>query len=217
MKRMTSTLLVVAFSFSTLARVGPPRSIYGVYQTCPFHCRTIKINSNHTFEYRLNGDLYHDERYKGTWVFVGRNKLRATSPIERSPLKVIEKPRPDAGDYSVLVLDPNVGVVPGAVISGRGNQGPFAVKTDQTGIVHIPRCREFKLTLNHYTGTHRIRNSSAREFVVQLNGDQIVNRAIDETWLVESGRLYVAGQDGTFDKNYWSDRLSNKEAFKIFH
>lgn len=218
MKRVIFTSLVVALLSLAVVSAGIAQqpTIYGAYQDCPFHCRTIRINPNHTFEYRLNGDLYNDQRYKGTWRFIGRNKLKANSPVDRSPLKVVEKPRAGATDYSVLVLDPNGAIVSGAIISGRDNQRSFSIVTNEEGPVHVPRCREFELSLNHYRGSHRILNSSAREFVVILYVDQVVNRAIDETWLIEGNRLYTAAEDGTFDRSYWLDKLSTNEARKIF-
>ncbi len=211
MKRVLTSLFGVAIlSFvlvpASIATQQP--GIYGAYRDCPFHCRTIKINPNHTFEYRLNGDVYNDEHYKGTWKFVGRNKLKANSAVDRTPLKVIEKPGVGVDSYSVLVLDPNGAIVSGAVISGRTGRRSFSVTTNDTGPIQIPKCREFKLVLNHYRGRHRILNLRARQFMVMLYIDQIVNRAIDETWLIEGNRLYVAADDGTFDKNYWLEKLS---------
>ena len=218
MKRVVTTLFgaaILSFTFASVSVAQQP-TIYGTYRDCPFHCRTVRINPNHTFEYRLNGDLYNDERYKGTWKFVGHNKLKANSPVDRTPLKVIEKPKANGAYYSVLVLDPNGAIVSGAVISGLTDRRPFSVTTNDGGPIQIPKCREFNVAFNHYRGRHRILNPEARQFVVILYVDQIVNRAIDETWLIEGNRLYVAADDGTFDKNYWLDKLSSQEARKSF-
>jgi hypothetical protein len=104
---MKLTLLPVAILVLTVGAVADAQSIYGSFQDCPFHCRTIKINRNHTFLYRLNGDLYNDERHSGTWTLVGRNKLHASSRLNRSRLQVMEQRGNQRNDYSIIVLDVN--------------------------------------------------------------------------------------------------------------
>ena len=104
MKFVTLTVLLSVITIISAAFAQQP-TIFGVYQDCPFHCRTIKINPDHTFEYRLNGDLYNDERYKGRWEFISRNKIKATRSPDRSPLQVKEKPGKNADYFSVVVIE----------------------------------------------------------------------------------------------------------------
>jgi hypothetical protein len=44
----------------------------------------------------------------------------------------------------------------------------------------------------------------------------MANWAINEIWLVDGNRLYIAADDGTFDRTRWLDRLSNEQARKVF-
>jgi hypothetical protein len=219
MKQMRFTLLNVAFfllfaCFSQSYAQSP--SIYGAYQTCPFHCETIKINSDFTFEYRVNGDLFNDERYKGTWKFVGRNKIRATSPEDHSNLQVIEKISNRANDFLITVVDPRGAIVQGAEISGIANGSTFKIMTNDEGVAYIPQCQQFEITFSGYRGVHKVMNQKADEFFVTLTFKQIASRVIDQTWLIEGNRLYVAAPDGSFDKQFWFDKLSEKKARKIF-
>ena len=213
---MKLTLLPVAILVLTVGTVADAQSIYGSFQDCPFHCRTIKINRSHTFIYRLNGDLYNDERHSGTWTLVGRNKLHASSPLNRSRLQVMEQRGNERNDYSIIVLDVNGAVVKGAVISGRADGRTFSLTTDDSGFVRVPKCYEFRVAFLDYRGKHRIRNSSSRQFTITLTVDQMANWAINETWLVEGNRLYIAADDGTFDRARWLDRLPNEQARKLF-
>ena len=213
---MRLALLPVAIFIRAAASIAEAQSIYGVFQDCPFHCRTIKINRNGTFVYRLNGDLYNDQRHSGTWTLVDRNKLHASSSLNRSALQVIEKRRSDSANYLVSVLDPNGAGVKGAVIAGRLGRNRFSVTTDDAGQAQIPKCHEFRLAFSDYRGKHGVLNPAAREFTVILTLDQMENWAINETWLIEGNRLYIAAKDGTFDRDYWLDRLSSEQARKIF-
>ena len=211
------TLMVALLTVTVISTVLAKQStIYGAYQDCPFHCRTIRINRDYTFEYRLNGDLYNDERHKGTWKFIGRNKIRATSPPDRSPLQVTEKASKNADYFSVLAIDPNWVALQGVVDFGEANGRRFSVTTNDSGAARIPKCRQFELLFKDYRGNHRVLDSSAREFVVMLTVDQLANWVINDTWLIEGDRLYIAAEDGIFDRAYWLDKLSNEASRKIF-
>jgi hypothetical protein len=202
-------IIVAVVSFFSPA-AAQAQSIYGSYQDCPFHCRTIRINPDHTFEYRLNGDLYNDERHKGTWNFVDRKTIRATSFPPRSPLKVVERPGKYRSKLLIKVIDPNGAAVHGAIISGIANGKRFVVTTNDNGTAEIPICRAFVVSYADYRGSHRVRNASAREFEIGLTVDQIATWVINQTWLIEANRLYIAADDGTFDRTYWLAKLSPK-------
>jgi hypothetical protein len=184
MKQMRFTLITVALLL-LLACISQSfaqsPSIYGAYQDCPFHCRTIKINPDFTFEYRLNGDLYNDERYKGTWKFIDRNKIRATSPEDHSLPKVTEKSTNRANDFLIMVIDSAAGaIVQGAEISGVANGSAFKVVINDEGVARIPKCQQFEVAFNGYRGVHKVVNPKADEFLVTLTYEQLANWAIDE-------------------------------------
>jgi len=215
MKRLTLMVALLTVTIISISLAQQP-TIYGTYQDCPFHCRTIKINRDHTFEYRLDGDLYNDERHKGTWKFIDRNKIRATTPPDRSPLQVTEKPGKGADYFSVLVIDHNSIALQGVFVSGDANGTRFSVTTNDIGTARIPKSRQFELSCRDYRGNHRVLDSSAREFVVMLTVEQLTNWEINDTWLIEGNRLYIVAEDGSFDRGYWLDKLSNKASRKVF-
>lgn len=192
-------------------------SVYGAYQDCPFHCRTIKINTDFTFEYRLSGDLFNDERYKGTWRFIGKNKIRATSPEDHSSPEVTEKATGRGNDFLITVLDPNQGIVKSAVVSGSINGSAFKAEINDDGVAHIRKCQRFEVAFNGYRGTHEVVNPQADAFSISLTIEQMRNWAIDQTWLIEGNKLYVALEDGSFDRRFWLDKLSPKKTRQIFH
>lgn len=191
-------------------------SIYGAYQDCPFYCRTIRINRDYTFEYVSDGDLFNDERIKGTWKFIGRNKLKATSPEDRSPPQVTEKVTNRQNGFLVIVLDQAASLAQGVVVSGVAKGSAFRVTTNHEGVALIPKSEQFEITFNGYRGIHKVVNSKADEFLVTLTFKQMENVVIDEVWLVEGNRFYIAEQDGTFDKRSWLTKLSRKVERKIF-
>ncbi len=204
-------LLCVSHSFAQ----SP--SIYGAYQDCPFHCGTIKINPDFTFEYRLNGDLYNDERYKGTWKFIGRNKIKATSPEDHSPPQVTEKITNRADGFLISVIDSAAGaIIQGAEISGVANGSAFKVVINDDGVARIPKCQQFEVAFRSYRGVHKVVNPKADEFLVMLTVEQISHWAIDQTWLIEGNRLYVALEDSSFDRRFYLEKLSPAKARKIF-
>lgn len=206
-------LLLACFSQS----YAQSASIYGAYQDCPFHCQTIKINPDFTFEYRLDGDLYNDERYRGTWKFIGSNKIKATSPEDNSPPQVTEKIADRVDDYLVTVMDSAAGAaIKGVEISGVADGAVFKVLTNDDGVARIPKCEQFEIAFRSYRGIHKVLNPKAGEFLVTLTVEQIAHWAIDQTWLIEGGKLYVASEDGSFDRRFYLDKLSRAKERKIF-
>lgn len=133
----TLCLAVLLFTCTPYGSAQSP-SIYGAYQNCPFHCETIKINQNFTFEYRLYGDLFNDERVKGQWRFIGKNKMKATTPYDHSPLQVIEKITNRSNGFFITALDSHGALISGAKISGVTNGSAFRQLTDQEGVAQIP-------------------------------------------------------------------------------
>jgi hypothetical protein len=211
---LIAAILLLSLAFVVRISAQSP-SIYGAYQVCPFHCWTIKINRDSTFEYRLNGDLFNDERYKGTWRFIGKNKIKANSPEDHSSPDVTEKATGRDSDFLVTVFDAS-GTVLGAVLSGSTNGVAFKVETGRDGVAHIPKCQRFEIASDRYRGTHEVVNPQADEFTISITVEQSQFWVVDETWLIEGNRLYVAAQDGSFRKDHWLSKLSPSKTRQIF-
>ncbi|MDT4954716.1 MAG: hypothetical protein QOJ02_2854 [Acidobacteriota bacterium] len=212
---ITVALSILLICISHSSAQSP--SIYGAYRDCPFHCRTIKINPDFTFEYRLDGDLYNDKRYKGTWKFISRNKIKATSPEDHSPPQVTEKISNRSDGFLVTIMDSASGaIIQGAEISGVASGSAFKVVTNDEGVARIPKCPQFEVAFDSYRGVHRVMNPKADEFLVMLTVEQMAHWAIDQIWLIEGRKLYVALADGTFEKRFWLEKLSRAKERKIF-
>jgi len=177
---------------------------------------TIRINPDRTFEYRLNGDLYNDLRYRGTWRFIGRNRIRAISPENRSAPIVAERATNRGDRFIVIVQDFAGALAPGVEISGVANGSAFRVRTNDEGFAEIPKCQQFEVAfIGYYRGVHTVVNPQADEFTVTLTVDQTSEMAIDETWLVEGNRLYVIDSGGS-NRDYYLRRLGRREERRIF-
>jgi hypothetical protein len=208
------SLIVVACT--TLAQ-AQSSAIYGAYRDCMFACRTILINADHTFVYRLDGDLFNGETHNGTWQLIGKNLLKASSPEDRTAPTVTERTTKGRDDFLVTVIDANQATLKGAFVSGVAGDPSFKIETNDSGVARIPRCSRFEIVFNGYRGVHVVANAQANEFVVSLAYEQMANWVINQNWLIEGRRLYVALDDGSFDKRYWLDKLTEKETRKIFH
>lgn len=70
-----TTLFVFASSFFCYGQKTLPKNFVGVFQWCPFHCETVKLNADFTFEYFVYGDM-RNGRLKGTWKLLNAKKIR---------------------------------------------------------------------------------------------------------------------------------------------
>jgi hypothetical protein len=217
--RLTGSLLascvLLLLPASALRGSAQSKKIYGAYQDCPFHCRTIRINPDFTFDYRLEGDLYN-VRAKGTWKFIGKNRIRATIPEDTSAPRVTEERKDHGGDFFVTVIDEFGAAVKGAEISGTADGHAFKVFTNEEGVTLAPKTSQFEIRFGGYRGVHKVSNLKADSFVVTLTKEQMSHLVIDEIWMVEGKRLYIAQPEGLVEYNDWLDKLSREKERKIF-
>lgn len=104
--------LLTAILLAQSVSGAPPASIYGAYQDCMMACRTIQVRRDHTFTYRLSGDLYNDERHVGGWTWLGGNKIRAVIPPDTSTPSVVETTVVSDADFLVGASGFRVGRFP---------------------------------------------------------------------------------------------------------
>jgi len=214
-----NNLIAISLIVVACATVTPAQSsgIFGAYRDCMFACRTILIKPDHTFIYRLDGDLFNGETHNGTWQSIGKSLLRASSPEDHTAPIVTQRTSNRHDDFLVTVIEASQATVKGAIVSGLAGNATFKVETSDNGLARIPKCKRFEIQFNGYRGSFVITDAQADEFIVSLTYEQMANWVINQTWLVEGRRLYVALDDGSFDKRYWLDKLSEKDARKIFH
>lgn len=206
-----ATFILVVGLLSPALGISQESSIYGTYQICPFHCLTININSDHTFVYRLNGDLYNNLKVRGTWKFKGRNRIHAVTPENRTVPNVEEKVSKRDDDFLVIVKDFTGAIVAGVGISGIANGSRFSVKTDNDGRALIPKARQFEIAFaDFYRGVHMICNSQANEFTVTLTVDQVAGIPVNEEWLIKGNKLFIVRKDGSVNRGHPLVRLNRR-------
>lgn len=215
----STALLLILLVASDMQALAQSKSFYGAYQNCPFACETIQINPDFTFVHQLDGDLYNDLRTKGSWQFIGKDKVRAVSASANTKPQVTETETNRTGSFLVTLVDFAGGIVPGAKVSGIANGVAFEHETNSEGVAEIPECEQFNLAFGgsrSYRGTHKIRNARAKEFTVKLTNEQMFETRIDEVWQVKNGCLYFAQSDGSLNRDYCLKKLSYKKERKIF-
>lgn len=189
------------------------KNIAGAYQFCPFHCETIKLNEDFTFDYLLDGDLFNNQRTKGIWKFISENKIHLKSPEGKLNLKVNEHKISGRDKISVQVLDQN-----GAVFSGLTIKFKFLGKerkcvTDETGFCEIPKVEKFEVKWMFSSGEYRIKNSETNdlEIIIAPTSEPF----IDDLFLIKDKELYRI-LDGKEVSEFGFKKLSDKITKKLF-
>lgn len=158
-------LLLVIFCFAGFAfSQTKPSKIVGVYQWCPFPCQTIKLNADFTFDYLLDGDLFNNERAKGIWKFVGKNKIYLKTFEKPLDIKVEEKGENEAKIINIQFLDQM-----GAVF----NKTEFVINenkyvSDENGFCKIPKTKTLSILYRDRKTAYDIKNKTASELTVMI-------------------------------------------------
>jgi hypothetical protein len=207
-------LLLILFAANAPQVLAQSEAIYGVFKQCPFACRFIKINRDFTFEQLLDGDLFNNQRTKGTWKLIGKNKIKVEGAKTSGEPQVRETSE-NRNNFFITVVDPAGAVIPSAEISGEASGKSFKCVTTENGSCEIPKTEKFDITFAGYRGTHKVKDIRADIFLVVLMADQL-EPILNEVWLIEGNRLFVADSNGNFDKELGLEKISPKKAKKLF-
>jgi hypothetical protein len=208
--------IVILVTLSSTHSSAQGRGIVGAYESCPFHCVTIQIKADRTFVYRLDGDLYNDQRIEGTWSYVALNKIHATSVTVPTPPLVEEDTLPSETKFQVKVLDSNGAPIQPATVKPVGLAGDSAVQTNDDGVAVIPRCGEFEVTAMDYRGTYRPKDPTSNSFQIVLTPDQMTPDTLDEVWVIRGSKLQVLNKDGTINRDMPFTKISRSRERAIF-
>jgi hypothetical protein len=211
--KLIPLLLLILGSISAY---GQDENIFGAYQFCSMACRTIQIKRDHTFTEHLDGDLYNDQRYSGTWSWLGKNQIHAIIPQNTTTPKVAENSDPETKGLLIRVLDESGATLPNAEIRNVESSTGRFFKTGIDGVVHINRCDEFEIRFLDYHGRYRILKKENNVFTITLTSSQVDSGALDEIWQIEKGRLYFLKNDGKVNKEFWLEKINKSEERKIF-
>ena len=162
----------------------------------------------------MDGDLFNNERTKGTWRFIGENKIKAESPRPSGEPQVKETSE-NRDNFLVTIVDSAGAIIPSAEVSGESNGKKFKCVTTEEGSCEIPKAERFDVVFANYRGTYKVKNTSADVFLVELTYDKL-EPIIDEVWLIKNNRLFVANSDGKFNGTDGLEKVSRKKVKKLF-
>jgi hypothetical protein len=211
--RRAAISLIIWLTIFVISAAGQSSKIFGVYGQCPFACRYIQINSDHSFEELLTGDLFNGQRKKGTWEFIGKNKIKAESHKPSDALRVRESVE-NGLSYRITVADWAGAVLPHVEIAGSSGGKSFECVTDDGGSCEIPKTAGFDLRWNQFSSSYTIKDRAANRFEVELTYEQL-DHVIDEVWQIEGKRLFVES-DRSVDKTGWMEKLNQQRGRKLF-
>lgn len=213
MKKILLLFVILIFVSNVFAQYDPGK-LAGTYQWCPFHCETIKLNKDFTFDYLLDGDLFNNQRTKGIWKFIGENKINLKSPEKKLIYKVTEERKSNNDDkISVQIINQTSAIIPGIVIKINylGNERQYI--TDEDGIIEIPKIDKFEVIGLQKSAVYEIKNSKANFLTVEieLNNEPF----IDKNFLFKGKKLSTIFDDDTISEN-WHKKLDKMQADKLF-
>lgn len=210
---MKASIFLIILALCVPPCLAQSQKIFGAYLHCEFVCTALKINSDFTFEHLLDGDLFDNKRTKGTWRFIGKNQIRVESQKPSESLQVKEQAT-NRSNFLIIVTDFTGAVIPTAEVSSVVNGQYFKCATNENGECEIPKSKTFELTFLKYRGIHKVSNSNANKFRVELSYEQM-DTIIDDIWLIEGNRLYQK-VNSTFNKDYFLEKVSQRRGRKLF-
>lgn len=216
MNKMNKFLFLVLIFFlfvSQLFSQNIPQKIAGAYQWCPFPCETIKLNQDFTFDYLLDGDLFNNERTKGTWKFVGENKIYLKSPERKLVYKIIEEQNENADKILIQVIDFNGAVFPGIPIKIKSQEREKQFVTNENGTCEIPNTDEITFDWMRFSESYKIENPKTNKLTVEI--ESTTEPSVDDNFIFKDGQLFKVFEDNTISENGYK-KLSKKKASKLF-
>ena len=189
--------------------------IAGAYQFCPFPCETYKINADFTFDYLLDGDLFNNERTKGTWQFVGENKIYLKTLNENRKLiyKVTEEIDESKVKILVQILDINGAVFPGIPVKLNYKGQDYQFITDVDGECEIFKVNKIEVNYSHFLETYEIKNLQTTKLKIEMYPS--TEPSFKETFLIKKGALCKISENEKISENCYQ-KLKKKTVKKLF-
>ena len=213
MKKILFLFVILIFSSNIFAEYDS-ETLAGTYQWCPFHCETIKLNKDFTFDYLLDGDLFNNQRTKGVWKFVGENKIYLKSPEKKLVYKVTEERKNKNDDkISVQIFDQTSAVIPGIVLKLNYFGSERQYITNEDGISEIPKTDEFEMIGLQKSADYKIKDSDTNSLTVEIKLNNEPD--VDKTFLFKDKRLFTIFEDDAISEN-WYKKVDQKVAKKLF-
>jgi len=205
-------IVLVAISFTNAFSQHDPSKIAGAYQWCPFPCGTFKINSDFTFNYNVNGDLFNNETTEGRWSFVGKDRIHLRSIDGNLISKASEESIKPKNGISVLVTDLAGGIFAGIVIRIFEDGKPRQYITNEDGVCEIPKTRSIEVEFTTYKETYQFKNLDVSSLHITIGH---LAPTVDDTFVVKKNELCKIDEgDKTFENCF--AKISQKRTRRIF-
>lgn len=190
-----------------------PSKITGAYQFCPFHCEVYKINSDGTFDYLIDGDLYNDQRTEGKWTWVGEDRIHLKSRDNRIINRIEEKAGDIKDDILVRVLDTMGAIFPGIEIGITDDGIERTFITDENGSCTIPQTKSIKVSALGYSETYKIENAQTSQIFIEILAG--IDPHVDSIFKIEREALCKLDEDGKPFENCYK-KISKKQTERLF-
>ena len=204
--------LILIFTCSIYSQINSSE-IAGAYQWCPFPCETYKINTDFTFDYLLDGDLFNNERAKGTWQLIGENKIHLKTPERKIVHKVTEESGEKTDSIVIQVKDTAGALFPGITIKTTNKGKEYQLITDETGLVDIPKSNKFEIGYFRFSEVYEIKDSKTTRLSIEIN--PFIEPFVDDVFLLKKDALCKIFENGEISENCYQ-KLNKKTAKKLF-
>lgn len=185
----------------------------GAYQWCPFPCETYKINADFTFDYLLDGDLFNNERAKGTWRFVGENKIHLQTPKRKLLGKVSEEVGDSKNKIFVQVTDETGALFAGITIKVIVNGKEYQFVTNEDGTCEILRSEQIEVNFTRYSEIYMIKTPQTTRLNIEIRS--FLEPVVDSIFLIKKKSLCKIFDDGEISGNCY-EKLNKKILKKLF-
>jgi adenylate kinase family enzyme len=190
------------------------KSPIGVYESCVlFVCEAIKLNSDQTFNYLIDGDLFNNERNRGTWKFLTDDLIKFDNPKPPSIEKAVEKIE-NNDEILTIVVKENLDEarVPNAEIIYFTNNQRVKSFTNEKGIAKIPKVKNFTVSAVACLQEYTIQNSESTKIELTIRLYDIYT--FNETLKFVKDKLCNVDENQQISRCY--EKLKAKEAEKLF-
>lgn len=205
--------IINLFLFTNIFAQNDLKKLVGAYQYCSFPCETIRLNEDFTFDYLLDGDLFNNERTKGIWKFIGKDKIYLKSPERSLVYRTLEKQTKDFDKILIQATDMQGAALPGIIVkvNFQGQEKQFV--TDENGNSEIPKVNSVEIVWTRFSEKYVLKDSHTNELNIEVD---ITNEPfVDDTFILKNNQLYKVFEDNSISENGY-EKLNKRRIARLF-
>ena len=139
-----------------------------IFQWCPFHCETIRINTDFTFDYLLDGDLYNMERTSGKWEFLDDGRIKVESNKQKLLQRFVESKEANIKGVRVVAMDVAGALFAVIKVVAVTAEGTEECVTDQDGACDLPPATRLHFEFTDYEDTIDLVNPDSTQVNIEI-------------------------------------------------